>query len=252
MKKVFYAYFIVGALVCIESPTEAKIVDSFVHKFSAGAQIQKEQFEYGLNDTDKVIFTLVTDPEAQDSPIYDGPGDGVAVLRKGQPVTHTCKVYINLGKIDALDVGKTVQVDAIFRHSVAQITNWSLQLDREPIGGYGESSRLSVSTYTGSGIQHQHGVYHQLSQLSGVCEKNTNQGRVAGPLTHAIGAADVGKVLGFEFWLYEKGSQMQKALYLDTLAFTVVDEANSGKSYATKLHEYYLSSRFLLIWGGGS
>ncbi len=189
-----------------------------------------------IDGNDSSIQTFLLASTSSDGSHLDASNDGYVRLHRTATVTDTIGMTRSLGTVGVGDVGRMVYVDAAIAVPNSNLTTvWELQLDGAGVDGQGKMIINTFSTGNASGG-------NSPLQLSSVPLGSVNPQRTAsGPLTYTIQTADVGKVLGLRFDLYDgstAGAEGTRNLHVDAISF-----AASGGSSATNLWSQFLEAK---------
>ncbi|MBI1336607.1 MAG: hypothetical protein GC164_06565 [Phycisphaera sp.] len=209
--------------------TQAALVTSDLATFTGGGGGSANTSIYTLTSTSDSSFTLQN--SVTDGSFLDGADDGYAMLRRTATTSKNNIVHGNYGTVEAGDVGKTVKIDAGFRHETGTEVNWSIQLNGVNVGTEGGQSYLSANTFTSGDLDPD--TNYKLTTVTAGAEGNI--GRTTGPLTYTLQVGDVGKALGLQITSFDSsnpGGAGSRLIYIDSIRYVVPEPASVAVALA--------------------
>lgn len=214
-----------SALVLSASSLQAALVASFVETFSGGGGGSANTSVYTLATTTGTAFTL--ENSISDGTFFDGADDGYARLDKTDTTSRSPAMIGTFGTVDIADIGKTVSIDAGFRHVSTMTNTWAIQLDGANVEAAGGQSILLAQSFTT--VPANFNVTTATNtQLSQVLAAASNPDRATGALTYTFVPDDVGKTLGLRVSFFEGTGSNGREVLIDSISYSVIPEPSSA------------------------
>lgn len=214
-----------SALVLSASSLQAALVASFVETFSGGGSGSANTSVYTLATTTGTAFTL--ENSISDGTFLDTANDGYARLDKTDTTSQTPAIIGTFGTVDIADIGKTVSIDAGFRHVSTMTNRWAILFDGLDIELAGGQSILLAQSFV-SVPANQNVTSATNTQLSQVLAAGLNTGRTTGALTYTFLPGDVGKTLGLRVNFFEGDGSNGREVLIDSISYSVIPEPSSA------------------------
>jgi hypothetical protein len=216
-----------SALVLSAGSLQAALLASFVETFSGGGGGSANTSVYTLATT--TVSTAFTKEitTVSDGTFFDGADDGYARLDKTDTTSQTPAMIGTFGTVDIADIGKTVSIDAGFRHVASMTNTWSIQLNGVNVEAAGGQSILLAQSFL-SAPANQNVTSATNTQLSQVLAAASNPDRATGALTYTFLPGDVGKTLGLRVSFFEGTGSNGREVLIDSISYSVIPEPSSA------------------------
>jgi hypothetical protein len=198
-----------------------------VETFSGGGGGSANTSVYTLATT--TVSTAFTKEitTVSDGTFFDGADDGYARLDKTDTTSQTPAMIGTFGTVDIADIGKTVSIDAGFRHVASMTNTWSIQLNGVNVEAAGGQSILLAQSFL-SAPANQNVTSATNTQLSQVLAAASNPDRATGALTYTFLPGDVGKTLGLRVSFFEGSGSNGREVLIDSISYSVIPEPSSA------------------------
>lgn len=215
-----------AAFALTTGSSQAALVASFVETFSGGGGSANTSV-YTLTSTATSSSFTKEITTVSDGTFFDAANDGYARLDKTVTTSLSPTIRGNYGTIDMSDVGKTVSIDAGFRHVSTLSNTFAIQLNNANVAAGNPQSTLITSSFT-SAPANLNVASGTNTLLSAIPSGALNPDRTPGALTYTFVADDVGKTLGLVVNFFEGNGTSNREVLIDSISYSVVPEPSTA------------------------
>lgn len=227
LPNTFLGILTASALALSTGSLQAALLAPFIETFSGGGGGSANTSVYTLaSSTTSTAFTKEI-TTVVDGSFLDNENDGYARLTKTDTTSQSPAITGIYGTIDISDVGKTVSIDAGFRHVSSMSNTWAIQLNGVNVETAGGQSILIASSFTTTPAN-QNVTSASNTLLSEVLASGSNPGRTTGALTYTFLPDDVGKTLGLRVNFFEGSGANNRRVLIDSISYSVIPEPSSA------------------------
>jgi hypothetical protein len=201
---------------------DAVLVASYIETFSGGGG-GAPGGGYSMtssNGTFSLQQSTVTDGN-----VFDGADDGYAQIARILEQSTSHVINADYGIIEASDVGRTVTIDAGFRHEAGINTNWAIQVGAN-LGSVSEVAVKAIGSFGTGNASNDTSL--QLSTISPLNSDPT-------VLSYLIQAGDVGSHLFFEYRALDSNNTAGRPVYIDSISYSLSPAVPEPSSVALLL-----------------
>ncbi len=197
------------AIALTTTMARAQLMAGFTNTFTVGGADDGSLYSSISTNGTFVVTNLVVD-----GVLLDADDDGYALIKRDVPGSATVGAERSLGMVGSNDVGRTIVVDAGFRHLAGLTSAWEIMLDGASPGG---DAKKQFSSFSSGTILNN--VDYLLSAESGVS-------RGPGALKYSILPGDIGKVATVRFSTFDSSAGGTRQFAVDAVSFHLEEATN--------------------------